>query len=302
MPEQFLTDVFQPQDPSGTWGLDPVLMMALSFVIVPIAIAILVLILGVLGRFLRGDGSHHSTTRPAENRLKMVEQFQTTARLEGRRRMAPRPDEHTVCSLRPRDRQRARRTRDRRLHRRELPRSASPNIKRIALRAYKRSPAIDNSSWHKGMLLSRLAGPADNDGAFDLVVSRMVEGAEPPPHVHSREDELFYVLCGELRAYVAGEVFTLTAGECIFLPRRIPHALIVASGEARMVALITPGGYADAFNRTIAPAQRMEVPTASDIVSFAKADLGETTKVFEEYGVRLLTPDEILSAMPRYPR
>ena len=40
-------------------------------------------------------------------------------------------------------------------------------------RAYKRSPALTNSTWYKGMLHSQMAGTADNDGAFDLVLSKM---------------------------------------------------------------------------------------------------------------------------------
>ena len=57
------------------------------------------------------------------------------------------------------------------------------------LRAYKRAPALSNSMWHKGMLASVMAGTADNNGAFDFVISMARRGTEPPPHVHSRELE-----------------------------------------------------------------------------------------------------------------
>jgi hypothetical protein len=36
-------------------------------------------------------------------------------------------------------------------------------------------------------------------------------------------------------------------------------------------------------------------------VTYANADLTETIKVFEQYGVRLLSPDEIRAEMPQYP-
>ena len=129
------------------------------------------------------------------------------------------------------------------------------------LRAYKRSPALSNSTWYKGVLCSQMAGTADNDGAFDTIISRMRRGTEPPPHVHSREDEFFYVLSGEMKVYVEGEVFVVTAGECMFLPRGKPHAFLVTSQELHNIALITPGGFLDAVNRMNAPAERMEVPT-----------------------------------------
>ena len=305
MPDQFLPNGFQPQDSPGIWGWDPILLMILSFTIGPIAIAFVVLTLGALGRLLRGGDRYQSTTRLTENRFKVVQQPQTPARLERLKNTDPDLKGNAVRQFRRGQRGGAPPTRAWRRRRREGPtltNQHTPHGRMITPKAYKRAPALANSSWYKGILLSRLAGPADNDGAFDLLVSRMREGTEPPPHVHSREDELFYVLSGDLRAYVGGEVFTLAAGECIFLPRGIPHALIVVSEDVCLIALITPGGYVDAFNKMNAPAQRMEVPTDPDAVTYAKADLGDTINAFKRYGVRLLTPDEILTAMPRYPR
>ena len=168
-------------------------------------------------------------------------------------------------------------------------------------RAYKRSPALSNSTWYKGILASQMAGTADNGGAFDLVISNMRRGAEPPPHVHSREDEFFYILSGEMKVYADGEVFQVTAGECMFLPRGKSHAWLITSDEVHLIAVITPGGFFDAINKMNAPAERMEAPADADIVTYANADLTETIKVFEQYGVRRLSPDEIRVEMPQYP-
>jgi mannose-6-phosphate isomerase-like protein (cupin superfamily) len=169
-----------------------------------------------------------------------------------------------------------------------------------ALKPYKRSPALHNSSWYKGNLVSQMAGATDNSGAFDLAIGKMRRGSEPPPHVHSREDEFFHVLSGEMRFYVDGEVFTVTAGECMFLPRRTPHAFLVASEEVHMILLMVPGGFLDAINKMNTPAERMEVPTDVDTVTYANADLTETIKVFERHGIRFLTAEEIRTEMPRY--
>jgi len=62
------------------------------------------------------------------------------------------------------------------------------------LKAYKRSPALTNSTWYKGILISQMAGTADNNGAFDIIVAKTKRGTEPPPHVHTREDEVYYLL------------------------------------------------------------------------------------------------------------
>ena len=151
------------------------------------------------------------------------------------------------------------------------------------------------------MLLSQMAGSVDNNGAFDLVISEHRPGTEPPPHIHSREDELFYVLSGEMRVYADGEIFTVTAGECMFLPRRKPHAWLITSDEARLLIVITPGGFTGAFHKMCAPAEWMDIPTDSETVTYATADPAETIKLFDQYGVRFLTPDEIRAEIPGYP-
>jgi quercetin dioxygenase-like cupin family protein len=171
----------------------------------------------------------------------------------------------------------------------------------MAQRAYKRSAALSNSTWYRGILSSEMAGTVDNDGAFDAVLSRIRSGTEPPPHVHSREDEFFYVFSGEVTFYVDGEVFQVTAGECMFLPRQKPHAFLITSAEAHLFVFLSPGGFFGAINKMNVPARRMEIPADRDTVTYANADLADTIKVFERYGVRLLTPEEIEAEMPRYP-
>src|SRR5262245_20631947 len=108
------------------------------------------------------------------------------------------------------------------------------------LRAYKRAPALTNSTWYKGILVSQMAGTADNNGAFDLTISKMRRGTEPPPHIHSREDEFFYVFSGEMTVYVEGEVFPVSAGECMFLPRGKRHAFLISTEEVYLILLTVP--------------------------------------------------------------
>jgi mannose-6-phosphate isomerase-like protein (cupin superfamily) len=171
----------------------------------------------------------------------------------------------------------------------------------IPMKAYKRSPALKNSTWYKGMLVSETAGTADNNGAFDLNIFRVRPGTEPPPHVHSREDEFFYILSGEMKFYVDREVFAATDGECVFLPRLKPHAFLVTAQETRGILLLAPGGFHEALNKMNLPAQRMEVPADADTETYANADLKETVKTFAQIGIRFLSPDEIRTAMPQYP-
>jgi quercetin dioxygenase-like cupin family protein len=77
----------------------------------------------------------------------------------------------------------------------------SMNAEQTMLEAFKRRPTVEMSTWYKGILVSHLATEKDTGGAFDLVMSRMRSGTEPPPHIHEREHEVFYVLEGELEVW-----------------------------------------------------------------------------------------------------
>ncbi len=169
------------------------------------------------------------------------------------------------------------------------------------LKAYKRSPELSNSTWYKGILTSRMAGSSDTEGAFDFVISKMRAGTEPPPHVHSREHEFMYLLSGMMKFYVDDQVLALTAGECTFLPRAVPHAFLIESKEIDIIALISPGGFFDVINEMHVPAKRMALPTDTETPTYATVDLTQTIKLLEQGGVRLLTPDEIHNHMPQYP-
>jgi quercetin dioxygenase-like cupin family protein len=167
------------------------------------------------------------------------------------------------------------------------------------MQAYKRSAALENSTWYKGILASQLAASSDTDCAFDLVESKMRKGTEPPPHIHDREDELFYILAGQIKIFADGQVFIVSAGESVFLPRKVPHAYLIESEECHLLALMTPGGFFNAINKMNAPARTMEIP--SDMETYATVDLTATMAVFMKYGVRMLSPDEVAQQLPDYP-
>ncbi|MCU1248373.1 MAG: Cupin 2 conserved barrel domain protein [Edaphobacter sp.] len=168
------------------------------------------------------------------------------------------------------------------------------------LKAFKRAPSVDISTWYKGILTTQLAGVEDTGGAFDIVLSNMRKGTEPPPHVHTHENEFYYVLAGNVDVYVDGDVLSVEAGECVFLPKRTPHAFLIQSPEIRMLVLITPGGLMNAINEMAAPAEKLAIPS-DDAPTYSTVNLQETMRVFEKYGVRFLTPEEIGREMPAFP-
>jgi mannose-6-phosphate isomerase-like protein (cupin superfamily) len=77
---------------------------------------------------------------------------------------------------------------------------------------------------------------------------------DTPRHVHSNEDELFYVLEGEHVIEVGEEERRVGAGEAVIAPRGVPHAQRrVVAGEGRLLIVTVPGGF-DGFFRELAAA------------------------------------------------
>ena len=81
-------------------------------------------------------------------------------------------------------------------------------------------------------------------GEFTLLYNTNPAGTFLPPHIHSKEDETFYVLDGEYEFYVAGKVLKAGPGSTVFAPRGIAHAFKVVSETAgHVLVMATPGGF-----------------------------------------------------------
>jgi len=66
-------------------------------------------------------------------------------------------------------------------------------------------------------------------------------GEEPSSHTHETEDEMFYVLDGEISFRCGEETFDLEEGGFIFLPRGIAHSYTVhGSDPVRLLVITSP--------------------------------------------------------------
>ena len=139
--------------------------------------------------------------------------------------------------------------------------------------------------WSLGELLTVVATAEQTGGAFSLMEERLPRGAEPPPHVHRREDEAFFVLDGALTVRVGDQTFSASAGSFVFCPRDIPHLLTVQSDEVRMLTLCTPGGVEQLFVELGEPATARTLPPDGD-----EPDIERVITLAAHYGAEVL-PD-----------
>ena len=81
-----------------------------------------------------------------------------------------------------------------------------------------------------------------SDGAFVLVENLNPPGVGIPMHVHHEEDEVFYVISGQVEFTLADGPVVAEAGATVFLPKETPHAFrVVGDSPARMLTLLVPG-------------------------------------------------------------
>jgi quercetin dioxygenase-like cupin family protein len=93
-----------------------------------------------------------------------------------------------------------------------------------------------------------LATGEDTNGRYALWEALVPLGGGPPPHVHNREEEGFYVLEGEITFTINGERVVAGAGTFANMPVGTPHSFKNESGQpARMLISVAPAGLEKMF-------------------------------------------------------
>jgi len=89
-----------------------------------------------------------------------------------------------------------------------------------------------------------------SDTENDLAIfeqTSLSQGKGTPLHVHSSQDEIFYILEGAYYFKVGGDNYDLTVGDSIFLPRKVPHAWTQVSEKGKMLVIFQPAGKIEQF-------------------------------------------------------
>lgn len=98
-----------------------------------------------------------------------------------------------------------------------------------------------------------------------------------PPHRHEYEDEIFYVLAGEVTVMQDEEVKTAGPGSTVVLPRGHFHSFWNAgSEEARMLVILSPGRLETYFEKA-----------AQLLGGGQQPDMAEFGRLTQEYGLTM---------------
>ncbi len=111
------------------------------------------------------------------------------------------------------------------------------------------------------------ASAEETSGALIALEDSLEQGKVTPLHQHPEQDELVYVLEGELRVSIAGQEYRVESGGTMFSPRGVPHAFEVVSPSARILMVQTPGS-GEAFYREAS--EPLLEPASAGRVDFAR--------------------------------
>src|SRR5436309_14866860 len=132
-----------------------------------------------------------------------------------------------------------------------------------------------------------LAVGQDTGGRYALWEAVVPPGGGPPPHAHSREEEGFYVLEGEITFTVNGERVVATAGTFANMPVGTPHSFKNETDRpARMLISVAPAGLEQMFFEVGVPLAE----GATTALPPTKEEVEKLLAVAPSYGIEIKLP------------
>jgi quercetin dioxygenase-like cupin family protein len=123
----------------------------------------------------------------------------------------------------------------------------------------------------EGEIASRYAGlsvqfkvPSDVTGGQLAIIEFVLEPRRlVPPHTHRSEDELSYVIDGEIGVRVGDTTISAQAGTYVYKPRDVLHTFWNASDRpARILEIVYPAGFEESFRESADAVPATTVRTA----------------------------------------
>jgi quercetin dioxygenase-like cupin family protein len=138
-------------------------------------------------------------------------------------------------------------------------------IKQESTMRYKhvKAGSAENYKTDGGELTSILASAQDTDSRVAIFDSILPKDSGAPWHYHEIDDEIFYIISGEMEFGVEDEVFTATAGDLIIAG---PYAKrrFMALTDSHVLVINTPAGPSESFIREISSFTDDNPPTEID--------------------------------------
>jgi uncharacterized cupin superfamily protein len=148
-----------------------------------------------------------------------------------------------------------------------------------------------------GALGARLdVAPEENEAGVAVVEHTLPpHSLAAPLHRHSREDEISYILEGEMFVLADDEITTVPAGESVVKGRNVWHTFWNAGDEPlRFLEIIAPGEFS-AYFEEVSKLMPMDPTDEEKVARFVEigerygfeSDFGSIPRLCEKHGLRM---------------
>lgn len=143
------------------------------------------------------------------------------------------------------------------------------------------------AAWVVGDLYTVKDGGKETGGAFALIEVLVPPQSGPPPHLHHREDEAFYVVEGEFEVHIDEQRLTAGPGSWVQMAKgSLHHFKNVGPTPAKMLILATPAGLDQFFLEAV----REATDTSPESGTATPEDTERLLAVAPKYGIDIPPP------------
>jgi quercetin dioxygenase-like cupin family protein len=133
--------------------------------------------------------------------------------------------------------------------------------------------------WYGDSLFEFLIPSEATGGQLSVFRATMPEGFSPPRHIHTREDEVFLVLDGDVCFWIDGKLLHAGPGTSVFMPRGVAHTFRIQNHSATLLGVMTPGEFEVLFRNLSIPAEVRALPTPGTVPFDVPAVMAEQERL-----------------------
>lgn len=143
-----------------------------------------------------------------------------------------------------------------------------------------------DGSWFSGNLYVTKVGVRE-ESPYSIIEETVAPSLGAPIHLHTKEDEAWYVLGGTLTVRLDRRKFQASEGTFFFVPKGIRHGYANRTeAPARALIIISPAGLEGYFEEGGTPAERNELPPRPT----APPDMERMISMARKYNIETVEP------------
>ncbi|BAY14002.1 cupin domain-containing protein [Calothrix sp. NIES-2098] len=158
----------------------------------------------------------------------------------------------------------------------------------VNLQGVVQQPGQGSSYWVLGDLYTFKVVGEDTSKAYALVEITVQPQSGTPPHIHSQEDESFYIQEGELEFQLDEQIVVATPGTFLHSPKGQLHRFTnVGTQPAKLLCWVTPAGLEKFFIEVAIPVGEITQPP-----TVSPADIEKVIAAAPRYGLEIIPPPD----------